>query len=133
VTSANAKLVVHALRHFEAEGWEKVEPMWREDAVITGPPDWPESEPFRGRGSVVGQFRRLAADWEEHAFEEVEIVRDDGDWVVIRFTWAVRGAASGIPLRMPFAGAYRVDDGMLAEGHFRRTVEEAIDAAAISR
>jgi ketosteroid isomerase-like protein len=130
VTSANAGLVFEALRLFERASWEEAESICREDAWISGPPDWPESEPFSGRTAVLGQFRRLAADWDEQGFEVVEVVRDDGEWVAIRFTWAVRGAASGVPLRMPFAGAYRIEDGELAEAHFRRTVEEVLDVVA---
>jgi ketosteroid isomerase-like protein len=125
--SANADLVVRALRLFEGENWEDAEPLWREDAWISGPPDWPESEPFRGRTAVIGQFRRLAADWNGHHFADLEVVHDDGDWVVLGFTWTVRGAASGAVVEAPMSGAYRIEDGSFAEAHFRRTVEEALE------
>ena len=130
MTSPNAQLVLEAVRQFQTGSLRDAEPMWHEEAWISGPPDWPEAEPFRGRRAILSQFRRLGADWEELAFEDVEVVRDDGEWVVIHWTWALRGAASGVPVRTPMAGAYRIEDGKFAEAHFRRTVDEVLEVTA---
>jgi ketosteroid isomerase-like protein len=118
------EIVLGALRDFEREAWNEAPARWREDAWISGPPDWPESEPFRGREAVLGQFRRLAADWHSHSFEDLQLEDHGGGWVVVEFTWVVQGTASGVPVEARFAAAYRVEGGLIAEAHFRRSRDE---------
>ena len=124
MAGGSREIVLGALRDFEREAWDEAPARWREDAWMSGPPDWPESEPFRGRDAVLGQFRRLAGDWHSHSFEDVEVVEQDGGWVSVEFTWVLRGSASGAPVEARFAGAYRVEAGLIAEAHFRRTRQE---------
>ena len=133
MASVNADLVRQTLSLFEVEDWDRAVPAWSDDAWMTGPPDCPESATFRGREEVLGQFQRLAADWEEHRFDDLEIALDDGTWVVVTFTWRVRGATSGLPVEAPMSGAYRVDEGLITEAHFRRTVEETLAIATGSQ
>ena len=129
MASVSAELVRDTFGVVEREDWETFAARLHEDAWVSGPPDWPESEPFHGRDAILGQFRRLTADWDSHQFADVEIVSDDGEWVVTTFTWIVRGAASGVPVAAPIAAAYRIEEGRFAESHFRRTLDEVLAIA----
>jgi ketosteroid isomerase-like protein len=130
MSQENVELIVHAFRQFEAEDFD-LEERWHEDSRVTAPEGWPEPGPFEGREAIAAQFRRLAADVEEHRFTHEELVADRDDWVVISFIWEVRGAGSGAAVASKMAGAYRVTDGKIKDAHFRWTAEDALKAAGI--
>jgi hypothetical protein len=65
MSQENVEVVVEGIRRFEASDFEGVSRRWHPDSWITGPEGWPERGPFEGRDAVLGQFRRLAADWGE--------------------------------------------------------------------
>ena len=131
MSQGNVELVREAFRHFEAEDFEAIEHLWDPDGLMTSPEGWPEKGPFEGRGAIIGQFRRLASDWESHGFREVEIVADREDWVVLSFQWEVQGAGSGAPVATRITAAYHFTDGRFDVAHFRWTTEEALQAAGL--
>ncbi len=126
----NVEVVIRSLHAFEAQ--ERLADSWQEDGWITAPDGWPESGPFRGRNAVVAQLKRLAADWSEHRFDDIRVVKADGEWVVVEYRWVTRGVASGIETSFDLAAAYRVRDGLLAEAHFRWDRGTALEAAGLS-
>jgi SnoaL-like domain len=99
MSQENVEVVLEGIRRFEASDFEGVSRRWHPDSWITGPEGWPERGPFEGRDAVLGQFRRLAADWGEHRVSEIQVVADRADWVVVTFRWEVRGERSGARLR----------------------------------
>jgi ketosteroid isomerase-like protein len=131
MSQENVEVVLDAFRRFETLDFDRAERRWHPDSRITAPEGWPEPGPFEGRDAVFGQFRRLAADWGEQRFSDVEVVTDRGGWVVLTFRWEVRGGQSGAATATPFAAAYRVNDGRISEAHFRWTPEQALEAAGL--
>ena len=106
--------------------------LWHPDGRATPTPGWPEPGPFVGRDAIVRQLERLFADLSEHHFDDIEVVADSGSWVVVSWRWRIRGAASEIETTLDQATAFRVEDGLIMEAHFRTTVPEALEAAGLS-
>jgi ketosteroid isomerase-like protein len=127
----DVEVVLEAFRLFEESDFEGGMHLWHPDSRITGPEGWPEPGPFDGRDAVFAQFRRLAADWGENRFTEMEVVAERADWIVLTFRWEVRGGQSGAATARSFAAAYRVKDGRISEAHFRWSREQALEAAGL--
>jgi N-acetylglutamate synthase-like GNAT family acetyltransferase/ketosteroid isomerase-like protein len=103
------------------------------DVTTSGVEDWPEPGPFHGREAVLAQFRRIVADFEAQRFSDFKVAVEDGDWSVLSYRWHVRGVGSQVETHFDFAVAVRVNDGHLAEMHFRRTRAGALAAAGAIR
>ena len=131
MSQENVELVMESFRRFEANDVQGFAALWHPEGRATAPADWPEPGPFVGRDAVVAQFERLAADWANHRFENIEVVADSGGWVVTTYSWHTRGVASGIEAHFDMALANRVQDGSIREGHFRWTRAEALEAAGL--
>jgi ketosteroid isomerase-like protein len=127
----NVGIVLEGIRRFEALDFEGVTHLWHPDSQITGPEGWPEPGPFEGRGAVIGQFRRLAADWGRQRVSGLRVVAATADWVVVTFRWETQGGRSGAATAASFAAAYRVIDGRMSEAHFRWTPEQALEVAGL--
>ncbi len=132
MSQENVEVVLDGVRRFEAADFDGVAQRWHPDSRITGPEGWPEPGPFEGRDAVIGQFRRLAADWGQNSVSDLEVVADREDWVVVTFRWEVRGERSGAASAASLAAAYRLSDGRISEAHFRWTRGEALEAAGIT-
>jgi len=128
--STNAEIVSEAFRRMEAADFDAFGELWHADALSTAAEGWPEQGPFNGREAIVTQFTRLFADWSENEFQDIKILKDEGDWIVFTFVWETRGAGSGLAAHFDLAGAFLVEDGKVLEGHFRWNGEEALAAAA---
>ena len=131
MSEENVEVVLEGIRRFEASDFEGVSRRWHPDSWITGPEGWPERGPFEGRDAVLGQFRRLAADWGENRVSEIQVVADRADWVVLTFRWEVRGERSGAATASNLSAAYRLREGKISEAHFRWTPEDALEAAGL--
>jgi ketosteroid isomerase-like protein len=131
MTQENTEIVLDGIRRFEAGDLDGAAQNWHSDSRITGPEGWPEPGPFEGRAAVIGQFRRLAADWGQNSVSDLEVVADRGDWVVVTFRWEVRGERSGAVSAASMAAAYQVTRGQISEAHFRWTRAEALEAAGL--
>jgi ketosteroid isomerase-like protein len=129
MSQENVEIVLAAVERFE-EG-KRFRTRWAEDALVTAPDGWPEAGPFRGRDAILRQFERLRSDWDENRFREIEVLADEGEWVVIRGRWQTRGAGSGIENEVDVAMAFRVRNGHLVEGHARWDPSEALKVAGL--
>jgi ketosteroid isomerase-like protein len=127
----NVEVVLEGLRLFEASDFDGMARSWHPEVRITGPEGWPERGPFEGRNAVLAQFRRLAADWGKQSISDVDVVADRAGWVVLTFRWEVEGVRSEVATATKMAGAYRLKDGRISEGHFRWKREEALEAAGL--
>ena len=132
MSQENVEVVMEGIRRFESFDLDGVTRLWHPDSRITGPEGWPEPGPFEGRDAVIGQFRRLAADWGQQRVSDVEVITDSGEWVVVTLRWEVEGGKSGADTAASFAVAYRVNDRRMSEAHFRWTLEQALEAAGLS-
>jgi ketosteroid isomerase-like protein len=130
--SQNVDLVMEGFQRFVA-GVEDPAERWYEDGVLTGPEGWPEQGPFHGRAAIRAQFQRLGEDYAETRFTDIEVLADQGEWVVVRFTWRTLGQASDIETAADMAAALRVKDGRFLEGHYRWDVDDAFEAAGLSK
>jgi hypothetical protein len=66
------------------------------------------------------------------AVHRLDLVADEGDWVVAGFRWQMRGAESGIETHFDVAVAVRVKEARVIEWHNRWTQAEALQAAGLS-
>jgi ketosteroid isomerase-like protein len=133
MSRTNAEIVLEGFPIFEAEDFDELERLWHPDGRVTAPAGWPEPGPFEGRDAVIAQFRRIAADVDEHHFRDVELVAESDDWVVVSFLWDIRGAGSGASFAAKMAAAYRVGEGKLREAHFTWSAEDALEVAGLAR
>jgi ketosteroid isomerase-like protein len=131
MSEENIDLVLEGFTRFEA-GERDIEERWHANGVLTGPDGWPEQGPFEGHEAIRAQFERLGADYAETRFTDVEVLADQGEWVVVHFTWRTRGSASNIETAADMAAALRVKDGRFLEGHYRWHAEDALEAAGLS-
>src|SRR5918995_6330222 len=111
MSQENVEVVLEGIRRFVASDFESVSRRWHPDSWLTGPEGWPERGPFEGREAVLGQFRRLAAEWGENRVSEIQVVADRADWVVVTFRWEVRGERSGAATASNLSAAYRLGEG----------------------
>jgi SnoaL-like protein len=83
------------------------------DAIFNPDPSWPEQGPFTGE--AIGRFlRNYLAAW-EHAEVALEGVEGQGELVLMRCKWIIRGAASGIDLPTAFCLVFQIDDEGLVQ------------------
>src|SRR5688500_10799089 len=108
MSQENVDVVLEATRRFEAGDWAGYREIAHPDLRITAPEGWPERGPFVGQDAVIGQYERVSADWAEQRITKVNIVADQGDWVVMETRWHVRGIGSGIETDFEMAIAARV-------------------------
>jgi ketosteroid isomerase-like protein len=101
------------------------------EITATAVPGWPEPGPFVGRDAALAETKRLT-EWGENRYTDIDVVADEGDWVVVAFRWHVRGAGSGIATQLDVAVAVRVKEGRIIEWHNRWSRDEALEAAGLS-
>ena len=131
MSQENVEIVREATGRFEAGDWAGYKELLHPDVRTTAAEGWPEPGPFIGPDAVVEQSQRVAADWDDQRITDLEVLADEGDWVVIGFRWHVRGVGSGIETDFDMAVAARVKDGRLIEGHYRWDRADALAAAGL--
>ena len=125
------EIVLEAFRRFDSDDLTEFAALWHPESRMTPVEGWPEPGPFLGREAIVRQFERFAAEFSEKRFEEIEVAVDSGEWMVVTWRWCTRGEASGIETQIDMAGAFRVQDGLIIETHFRWNPDEALEAAGL--
>ena len=131
MSQENVDLVLEGFQLYARDELELAAP-WHEDGVLTGPHGWPEEGPFHGPEAIQAQFERLRAEYAEACMTDVEVLKSQDEWVVVRFTWRTRGLASGIESAADMAAAIRVRDGRYLESHYRWHEKDALEAAGLS-
>jgi ketosteroid isomerase-like protein len=131
MSQQNVQVVHEAIRCFSASDLEGLLELYHQDAVVTAPEGWPEGGDFDGRDAIAAQMGRLMEDWRQHTLR-AESIEAEGDWVVARLHWDVRGAESGVPMQMDVSAAYRLRQGKLAETVFTWDHGDARKAAGLS-
>jgi ketosteroid isomerase-like protein len=131
MSQENVELVLEYLRLAEADEVEGVAALMHPEITSTAVSGWPEQGPFVGRDAVFAETKRLT-DWGESRFTDIEVVADEGDWVLLAFHWHVRGAGSGMETHFDVVVAVRVKEGRVIEWHSRWNRDEALEAAGLS-
>src|SRR6266508_5863462 len=127
MSKENVELVLESLR-LDPNDVEARAALMHPEITATAVPGWPEPGPFVGRDAVLAETKRLG-DWGENRFTDIDVVADEGDWVVVAFRWHIRGAGSGIATHLDVAVAVRVKEGRVIEWHNRWSRDEALEAA----
>jgi ketosteroid isomerase-like protein len=127
----NVELVLETLRLAEAKDVEGYAALIHPEITATAASGWPEPGPFVGRDAALAELKRLT-DWGEIRFTDIDVVADQGDWVVVAYRWHMRGAGSGIATHFDVAAAARVKEGRIIEWHNRWSREEALEVAGLS-
>jgi ketosteroid isomerase-like protein len=131
MSEENVEIVLAVLRLAEANDLEGLAALLHPETTGTAAPGWPEPGPFVGRDAALAEVKRLT-DWGEIHFTDIDLVADEGDWVVAAYRWHARGAGSGIATKLDVAVAVRVKEGRVIEWHNRWTRDEALEAAGLS-
>jgi ketosteroid isomerase-like protein len=131
MSEKNVEIVLESLRLAEANDVEGAAALMHPEITGTAAPGWPEPGPFVGRDANLAEIKRLT-DWGETRFTDIDVVADEGDWVVVAYQWHVRGAGSGIATQLDVAAAVRVKEGRIMEWHNRWSRDEALAAAGLS-
>jgi ketosteroid isomerase-like protein len=134
MSEENVELVLEYLRLAEGDDVdvEGIATLMHPEITSTAVRGWPEQGPFVGRDAVLAETKRLNESWGESRFTDIDVVADEGDWVVVAFQWHVRGAGSGIATHFDVAVAVRVKEGRVIEWHSRWSRDEALEAAVLS-
>jgi ketosteroid isomerase-like protein len=131
MSQENVEIVLESLRRAEANDVEGGAALMHPEITATSVPGWPEPGPFVGRDAALAETKRLI-EWGENRFTDIDVVADEGDWVVAAFRWHVRGAGSGIATHFDVAAAVRVKEGRVIEWHNRWSRDEALEAAGLA-
>jgi ketosteroid isomerase-like protein len=131
MSQENVEIVLEFLRLAEAVDVEGAAALMHPEITGTAAPGWPEQGPFEGRDAALAEIKRLT-DWGENRITDIDLVADEGDWVVVAYRWHVRGAGSGIATELDVAAAVRVKEGRIIEWHNRWSRDEALEAAGLS-
>jgi hypothetical protein len=81
---------------------------------------------------VIRGLRGVAADWQDHNIANLGMVAAAGDWVVVGYTWRVRGGRERNREPTGRASAYRISDGRIIEIRFCWNGQEALEAAGLT-
>jgi ketosteroid isomerase-like protein len=131
MSQENVELVLESLHRAETNDLEGSAALFHPDIRATAVSGWPEPGPFLGREAALAELRRLL-EWGEHRFTDIQMVADEGDWVVVAWRWQVRAEGSGIETHFDLTSAVRVKDGRVIEWHNRWSQAEALEAAGLS-
>jgi ketosteroid isomerase-like protein len=132
MSQENVEMIRESFDLFSADDLaEGVGALYAPDVILFPPAGWPEPGPFVGREAVIGEFTRLLEDWSSQRLAWIDATAT-GDWVIVKFEWHVRGSGSGIETRFDMSGAYRVDDGKVAEVRFYWEHDKALEATGLS-
>jgi ketosteroid isomerase-like protein len=93
--------------------------------------DEPDPSPHVGRDAYEQLLRGFIESFSEIKFDLLE-VRDEGDYVVASTVIRCRIRDSGISVSDAYVFVNRVRDGLVVEGWEYRTMEEALEALALS-
>ena len=90
---------------------------------------WPGIEPvYRGPEALDEWMEVLHAEWERFEVSLDEVVRDDGDAVVVAERLSGRGRESGVEVEMRVFSVYRLEAGKITRRLSFRTREAALAA-----
>jgi ketosteroid isomerase-like protein len=131
MSEENVEIVLENLRLAEADDIEGVAALMHPEVTSTAVSGWPEQGPFVGRDALLAEIKRLL-DWGENRFTEIDVVADEGDWVVVAFQWHVRGKGSGLATHFDVVAAVRLKERRINEWHSRWRRDEALEAAGLS-
>jgi ketosteroid isomerase-like protein len=131
MSQENVEIVLESLRRAEANDLEGSAALMHPDISATAVRGWPEAGLFLGQDAVLAETKRLT-EWGENRFTDIQVVAEEGDWVVVAYRWQVRGEGRGIETRFDVAAAVRVKEARIIEWHNRWTRSEALEAAGLS-
>jgi ketosteroid isomerase-like protein len=90
---------------------------------------WPGLDAtYRGADALDRWMETLQSEWETFEVSLDEVIRDEGDAVVIAEGLSGRGRESGIEVEMQVFSIYRSEAGKIAMRRSYRTREEALAA-----
>ena len=131
MSQENVELVLKYLRRAEDNDLEAIAAFTHPQVRGSAVRGWPEPGPFVGRDAALAEIKRLL-EWGENRFTDIDVVADEGDWVVVAYRWHVRGGGSGIETDFDVASAVRMKDALVIEWHNRWNRDEALEAAGLS-
>lgn len=105
---------------------------WDSEVVVVAPKGWPDGEAEHGLDAWRRQARRLRDPWSE-ARVEVDEIREVDDRVLARIRYVTLGKETGIPFETPMAVVLFLSDGKITRAYFDWTMDEAVEAAGLTK
>jgi ketosteroid isomerase-like protein len=95
---------------------------------------WPGLDgTYRGPDALDEWMRTLRSEWETFAVSLGEVIRDEGDVMVVSELLSGRGRESGIDVEMRVFSVYRAEGGKIVKRRSFRTPEDALADAGIEQ
>jgi ketosteroid isomerase-like protein len=94
-------------------------------------PEWPESQPTRGREAVWDFFVRNSDTWDEAVFNVGEVIELGDDKLVFEQQAEMKGAASGARVPWSYWQVMTFRDGKVSRTEWFRTRAEALEAVGL--
>ena len=126
----NAEIVEESIQCFSSGDHDRLAELYHEDAIVVAPEGWPEAGPFVGIEAVMRNYAQIQEDWDSHELT-VASMAVQGDFVVAKLVWRVRGRGSGAPARLDVTGVHWLRDGKIAEARFYRDHQKALEAVGL--
>ena len=87
--------------------------LYAQDAEMTPPPSWVETETLKGQSAIRRFFEGLKEAWEGEDTAILLELLTAGDKVVSRTDWQVRGRASGIDTHLGITNVNTIERGKI--------------------
>ncbi|MBA3327681.1 MAG: nuclear transport factor 2 family protein [Solirubrobacterales bacterium] len=92
--------------------------------------DRPDDQAGKGREALVRIIGTWVESFDEWS-EEIEEIRDLGDYILVAAKQRGRGKASGIETELRYALLYEVEDGKIGSMTFYSDVADALEAVGL--
>jgi ketosteroid isomerase-like protein len=103
-----------------------------EDVEWTTTGTWPGLDgTYRGVGAVDEWMETIKAEWETFGVSLADVIRDEGEFVVVTELLSGRGRESGIEVEMRVFSVYWSEAGKIVRRHGFATPEEVLAAAGL--
>ena len=87
-----------------------------------------DTGPTEGREALGETVAAWVSTWDDYS-EQIEEVRDLGDFVLVTASQRGRGKGSGVEIENRWGQLYKVDDGLITNVAMYGSPEEALEAA----
>jgi ketosteroid isomerase-like protein len=130
MSQENVEIVKRMLAHFHAGDANAALACFSED-VVAEAAGRPDVTGGRGREALTKLIGSWVAAWEDWS-EEIDEVRDLGDWVMVIATQRGHAKAAGIDTELQYATLYELRNGEISQMGLYDGPAQALEAAGLS-
>src|SRR5215210_5592042 len=134
--AATRRVLRLAWESFNREDYEATFMLYRSETESVGADVWGTigaDMKTHGRADRLAYQRSLRAEWETLRFEPAEMIRIGEDRIVSVGRMSGVGRASGATVDIPWAVLLTIEDGMVRREQIYADLDEALEAAGLSK